>query len=200
MAISETLAPDQLLTSTQVGDLLQVNPSSVKKWVNDGHIVAFRTPGGHRRIRAADLIAFLEQHKIPVPASLTNAARRRVIVVDHDHAQLKAIGRGFKRWTDKLEVVLVDNGVDALVELGNARPHALVIDVHMPTLDGLEVCKRLRANPATKDIAVLMTSGRLTVELEHAARAAGARRLLRKPLDVNQVLEEVGLAPPSTAR
>ena len=44
--IPETIDPDSLLTSTQVGNLLQVNPSSVKKWVNDGHIIAFRTPGG----------------------------------------------------------------------------------------------------------------------------------------------------------
>ncbi len=65
----ETIAPDQLLTSTQVGNLLQVNPSSVKKWVNDGHIIAFRTPGGHRRIRASDLVMFLDHHKRPSSAT-----------------------------------------------------------------------------------------------------------------------------------
>ncbi len=197
---TETIEPDQLLTSTQVGNLLQVNPSSVKKWVNDGHIVAFRTPGGHRRIRAADLIAFLDQHKIPVPRSLSNAARRRVIAVDDDPIQLKALGRAFKRWSDKIEVTLVDNGIDALVEIGSVRPHALVLDVYMPGLDGIEVCKRLKSNPATRDIAVIVTSGRMTAEIEQAARAAGARRVLRKPVDVNAIVEEVGLSPPLAAR
>lgn len=196
----ETIDPDQLLTSTQVGNLLQVNPSSVKKWVNDGHIVAFRTPGGHRRIRAGDLIQFLDQHKIPVPRSLSNAARRRVIAVDDDSIQLKALGRAFKRWADKVDLTLVDNGIDALVEVGSVRPHALIIDVYIPGLDGVEVCRRLKSNPATKDIAVIVTSGRMTAEIEQAARAAGARRVLRKPVDVNVIVEEVGLSPPSAAR
>jgi excisionase family DNA binding protein len=198
--IPETIAPDQLLTSTQVGNLLQVNPSSVKKWVNDGHIVAFRTPGGHRRIRAADLVVFLDHHKIPVPRVLSNAARRRVIAVDDDTIQLKALGRAFKRYADKVELTMVENGIDALVEIGSSRPHALLIDVYMPGIDGIEVCRRLKSNPATKDIAVIITSGRMTGELEQSARAAGARRVLRKPVDVATVLEELGLTVPGPSR
>ncbi len=198
--IPETIAPDSLLTSTQVGNLLQVNPSSVKKWVNDGHIVAFRTPGGHRRIRALDLVAFLDQHKIPVPRQLQNAGKRRIVAVDDDLTQLRALGRSFKRWSDKLDVVLVDNGVDALVEVGASRPHGLVIDVFLPGLDGIEVCRRLKANAATKDLTIIVTSGRLTSDLEQAARAAGARRCLRKPVDVTAVIEELGLGLPNPSR
>lgn len=189
----ETITPEHLLTSTQVGVLLQVNPSSVKKWVNDGHIVAFRTPGGHRRIRASDLVAFLDQHRIPIPKPLAGAARRRMIVVDDDPAQLRGMGRAFRRWADKIDITYVDNGIDALIEVGAVRPHALVIDVYMPGLDGLEVCRRLRANPATRELILIVTSGRLTAELEQAARATGVRRVLRKPVDVTAIVEELGL-------
>ncbi len=195
--IPETIDPDSLLTSTQVGNLLQVNPSSVKKWVNDGHIIAFRTPGGHRRIRALDLVAFLDAHKIPVPRQLQNAGKRRIVAVDDDITQLRALGRSLKRWSDKLDVTLVDNGVDALLEVGAARPHGLLIDVFLPGIDGIEVCRRLKANAATKDIAIIVTSGRLTSELEQAARSAGARRVLRKPVDVTAVIEELGIAAPA---
>jgi excisionase family DNA binding protein len=198
--IPETIDPDSLLTSTQVGNLLQVNPSSVKKWVNDGHIIAFRTPGGHRRIRALDLVAFLDNHKIPVPRPLQNAGKRRIVAVDDDITQLRALGRSLKRWSDKLDVTLVDGGVDALLEVGASRPHGLLLDVFMPGIDGIEVCRRLKANPATKDIAIIVTSGRLTSELEQAARGAGARRVLRKPVDVTAVIEELGIAPPAPSR
>lgn len=197
----DLISPEQLLTSTQVGVLLQVNPSSVKKWVNDGHIVAFRTPGGHRRIRAADLVSFLDQHKIPIPRPLSAAAKRRIVVADDDPAQLRGMGRAFRRWADKLEVTFVDNGVDALVEVGAVRPHALVIDVYMPGLDGIEVCRRLRANPTTRDLVLIVTSGRMTPELEQVARQTGARRVLRKPVDVTAIVEELGLAvlPPQAS-
>lgn len=198
--IPETIAPDSLLTSTQVGNLLQVNPSSVKKWVNDGHIIAFRTPGGHRRIRALDLVAFLDHHKIPVPRQLADAGKRRLVCVDDDVAQLRALGRSLKRWADKLDVILVDNGVDALLEVGAQRPHGLLIDVFLPGIDGIEVCRRLKANAATKDLAIIVTSGRLTSDLESSAKNAGARRVLRKPVDVTAVVEELGLASPHLSR
>jgi excisionase family DNA binding protein len=192
----ETIDPDQLLTSTEVGNLLQVNPSSVKKWVNEGYIIAFRTPGGHRRIRAADLVVFLDQHKIPVPRALQEAGRRRVIIVDDDTGQLKALGRVLKRHGDRIDLSLVDNGIDALIRVGSSRPHLVVMDVYMPGLDGVEVCRRLKANADTKETEVILTSARMTADLETAARAAGARRALRKPIDVAAILEEVGV--PST--
>jgi excisionase family DNA binding protein len=58
------------LTSHQAADLIQVNPSSVNKWVKEGRIPAYRTPGGHRRIQAADLVAFLTEYAMPVPVPL----------------------------------------------------------------------------------------------------------------------------------
>ncbi len=190
----EIIPAEALLTSTQVGVLLQVNPSSVKKWVNDGHIVAFRTPGGHRRIRASDLVSFLDQHRIPIPPPLASAARRRMVIVDDDPAQLRGMGRALRRWADKVDVTYADNGVDALIAVGSTRPHALVIDVYMPGLDGIEVCRRLRANAATRDLTIIVTSGRVTPELEHAAHSVGVRRVLRKPVDVTAIVDELGLA------
>lgn len=66
----ENITPDTYLTSHETGKLLQMNPSSINKWVKEKRIECFRTPGGHRRIKAADLVAFLKQHKMPIPARL----------------------------------------------------------------------------------------------------------------------------------
>jgi len=97
-------------------------------------------------------------------------------------------------------VILVDNGVDALLEVGAQRSHGLLIDVFLPGIDGIEVCRRLKANAATKDLAIIVTSGRLTSDLESSAKNAGARRVLRKPVDVTAVVEELGLASPHLSR
>lgn len=66
----EKIEPDTYLSSHEVGEMLQCNPSSVNKWVKEGKIVAHRTPGGHRRMRAADVIAFLREFKMPIPKAL----------------------------------------------------------------------------------------------------------------------------------
>ena len=47
---------------------------------------------------------------------------------------------------------------------------------------------------STRDLVLIVTSGRMTAELEQVARATGARRVLRKPVDVTAIVEELGLA------
>jgi len=185
---------DRLLTSHQVGELLQVNPSSINKWVNDGRIQAFRTPGGHRRIRVGDLVAFLEKHQMPVPKTLATMTRRRLLVVDDNVKQLDALKRRLKTHSDRVELATAANGIDALVQVGAFKPHLIVLDVFMGELDGLEVCRRLKANPDTRGIDVLMTSGQLTPTVEEDAQRAGALRCLPKPIDLSAVLEQLGLS------
>lgn len=66
----KSLSPESLLTTYQIAELLQVHPGSVCKWTRDGKLRTFFTPGGHRRIRAADLAAFCTEHNMAIPAPL----------------------------------------------------------------------------------------------------------------------------------
>jgi excisionase family DNA binding protein len=189
------IAPHQLLTSTEVGQLLQMNASSVKKWIDDGLIRAFRTPGGHRRIRGSDLVVFLEGQNMPVPPELTDLARRRVLVVDDDPALLKAVARALKRHTnDSVEVRTAQNGIDALVLVGSFRPSWVVLDMLMPGIDGLEVCRRLHASHK-RELGVIAVSGHWTAPLERKALQAGAVRCLDKPLDARGLAAIVASTP-----
>jgi excisionase family DNA binding protein len=189
------IVPGQVLTSREVGDLLQANASSVKKWIDDGHLSAHRTPGGHRRIRASDLVHFMDAHAIPIPDELQGAGRRRLLVVDDDPGQLRAIARSLKRYEDAIDVVATSNGIDALVLVGSFRPHVVLLDVYMPGLDGLEVCRRLTKRPETHNIQVILVSGGFTAVLEKKALEAGAARCLKKPLTPKVILD--CLRPPT---
>ncbi len=184
---------DQLLTSHEVGDLLQVNPSSVKKWVNEGRITAFRTPGGHRRIRVADLVEFLDRHAMPIPRKLAGVSRRRLLIVDDDAVHLRALERRLRPHKSRIHLEMTDNGIDALVLVGAFKPHLIVLDVYMPELDGLEVCRRLKMKPETRDINVIIHSAHLTRAIEENALSAGAVCALAKPIEIKTVLECLGL-------
>lgn len=180
---------DSLLTSYQVGAILQVNPSSVNKWVKDGRIEAFRTPGGHHRIRAGDLVQFLHEHSMPVPRKLENADRRRVLIVDDDPKQLEAIERLFKPYERYVELRMIEQGVDALVQVGSFRPHLIILDIVMPGVDGIEVCERLKGMPETEEMKVVLASGQLTPENEERGKQAGAALILQKPIEVDRILD-----------
>ncbi len=188
---------DRLLTSSEVGALLQVTSGSVKKWVDEGRLVAFRTPGGHRRVRVSDLLQFLDVHQMPVPRVLESTARRRLLIVDDDPMQLKALARAFKRHADRVDVLTASNGIDALVHVGSFRPHFVLLDIVMPGIDGLEVCRRLKQNPETNGIGVIVVSGHLTALMSRKALDAGALRCLEKPINLGEVME---LLVPSNPR
>ena len=185
---------DELLTSHEVGDLLQVNPSSVKKWVNEGRIIAFRTPGGHRRIRVSDLVEFLDKHSMPIPRKLAGVSRRRLLIVDDDAVHLRVLERRLRPHKSRMAVQLVENGIDALVLVGSFKPHLIVLDVYMPELDGIEVCRRLKMKPETSSIGVIIHSAHLTRAIEENALAAGAICAVAKPIELKMVLENLGLA------
>jgi acetolactate synthase-1/2/3 large subunit len=105
------------------------------------------------------------------------------VLVDDDSLQLRAIERTLRRYSH-VELRTADNAIDAMLAIGASKPDIVILDVFMPGLDGLEACRRIKANPATRDIQVVMTSSAFTEEIDASARAAGATFSLPKPLDL----------------
>lgn len=113
----------------------------------------------------------------------------RVLVVDDDALQLRAIQRA-TRSHKHVELLTADNAIDALLHVGASRPDVVIMDIFMPGLDGLEACRRIKANPETRDVEVLLASAGMSPELETRARAAGAERAIPKPIDIPLLLEQ----------
>ena len=111
----------------------------------------------------------------------------RVLIVDDDRLQLRALERRARDLED-LEVTVVDNAIDALLRIGSLQPDVVVLDAFMPGVDGLEACRRLTSSPSTRDTKVILTSAAMTPDLERAAIAAGAHRVLAKPIDLRALL------------
>ena len=179
---------DQLYTTHDISRLLQVDPSTVSKWIDRGILLAFRTPGGHRRVRSADLRTFLITHQMPVPEEL-GSGTVKLLVVDDERQQLDAIKRAFKPYAAQVELTLTSSGVEALLVVSENKPHGMLIDLNMPDIDGLEVCRRIRARKPLESVRLITMTSNLTPELEEQSREAGALACLAKPFEVQQVLE-----------
>jgi two-component system cell cycle response regulator DivK len=73
------------------------------------------------------------------------------------------------------------NGFQALEKATEHRPDLILTDIAVPGLDGIELCRRLRADARTRDIPLLAITGYADRQYEDRARAAGADRVLIKP-------------------
>ncbi len=188
----------RLLTSHEVANLLQASPSSVLKWIEQGKLKAFRTPGGHRRVASDELVGFLRAHQLPVPPELEEE-KVRLLVIDDEAPYLRALGALLARADARVEVDLAQSALDGLLKVGLTLPQVVLLDSYMPGMDGLEVCKRLKQSAQTAHIAVLAMSGRPSAELEKKFLEAGAAAFLAKPIQPTAVLsklEALGLVRP----
>ncbi|WP_040792126.1 response regulator transcription factor [Nocardia paucivorans] len=108
----------------------------------------------------------------------------RILVVDDDRAVRESLRRSltFNGYTVDLAV----DGLDALEKAAGQRPDALVLDVMMPRLDGLEVCRRLRSTG--DDLPILVLTARDSVSERVAGLDAGADDYLPKPFALEELL------------
>jgi acetolactate synthase I/II/III large subunit len=108
--------------------------------------------------------------------------------------QLRAIERVL-RDQYQVELMLADNAIDAMIAVGAFKPDLVVMDVIMPGLDGIEACRRIKSNPETHDVQVVLASAMMSPELERAARQVGAKRAISKPIDLAELLGATRVAP-----
>ncbi|MHA7628165.1 response regulator [Corallococcus sp. M7] len=183
-----TAMTDQLYTTHDISRLLQVDPSTVSKWIDRGILMAFRTPGGHRRVRSTDLRTFLVTHQMPVPEEL-GSSTVRLLVVDDERPVLDAIKRAFKPHANQVELQTTTSGVEALLLVSEQKPHGMIIDLNMPDIDGIEVCKRIRARKQMEGVRLITMTSNHSPDVVEQSKQAGAVACLAKPLDVTQVME-----------
>lgn len=114
----------------------------------------------------------------------------RVLLCDDEIHILRAAE--FKLSRAGFDVVCKANGLEAWEEIQRQKPDILITDCQMPRLDGLELCKRIRENPATRDLPVLMLTAK-GYELSHAEMKEryGILAVIAKPFSPRELLERV---------
>jgi len=123
---------------------------------------------------------------------------RTVMVVD-DEAEVRESISEYLR-TEGFEVVEAANGLEALVQVKRIRPAAVILDLMMPRLGGLDALKRIRAFDA--GITVVVVTGTRDEELQRQALSLGAGAFLTKPFAMDALLAAVdgSKAPPAGSR
>ncbi len=182
-------------TTFQVAKFLGVSPPTVVNWVNSGLLPAQRTPGGHRRLRAGDVTTFARAYNYPVPPQLAEAAaeaageelERRVLIVDdeRDFAQTVA---DYLQLKGNWEVEIADSGFAAGLTVARFQPTVVLMDILMPDMDGFEVLRMLRQDPANRRTPVIACTAYRDAAVEERARAEGFDAYMEKPIKFDRLL------------
>ena len=121
--------------------------------------------------------------------SLDDTAEEAILLVDDNPTNLQLLfetldGRGYK-------LLIAKDGKSALSIAGKAQPNLILLDIMMPEIDGYEVCRQLKANPATAEIPVIFLSALTETKDKVQGLDLGAVDYVTKPFQPDEVIARV---------
>ncbi len=119
----------------------------------------------------------------------TNQEKQKVLVIDDEENIIEFIRLGLRY--EGFHVESASDGEQGVTAAQRINPDLVILDVMMPGIDGLEVCRRLRDNPTTHDVPILMLTAKDEVKDRIIGLKTGADDYLTKPFDFDELLERI---------
>ncbi len=171
----------------QLAEELGVSVQTVQRWVDAGHIKAWKTVGGHRKIDADSADAWIRAMRAGSEATETTLAAMtdaplRALLVDDDAAFLDVVATLVADVMPGAVVEKQSNGFQALQSMARVTPDLLVTDIVMPHIDGLEMLRHVAAQAARPSLVVVTSVLTLDDVQRRGALPAGVE-FLPKPLE-----------------
>lgn len=116
-------------------------------------------------------------------------AKGTILVVEDDRSLADVLSYNLRQ--EGYEVHLAHDGQDAIAQVQIKQPDLVVLDLMLPVIDGLEVCRQIRAHPSTRDVLVIMLTAKEEESDELIGFTLGANDYVTKPFSVKVLLQRV---------
>jgi two-component system, OmpR family, phosphate regulon response regulator PhoB len=116
-------------------------------------------------------------------------AKTKVLVIEDDRSLAEVLSYNLKQ--GGYEVLVATDGQDGLLQAQIKSPDIVILDLMLPIIDGLDVCRRLRADSSTKDLLIVMVTAKAEESDELIGFSLGADDYVTKPFSVKVLLERI---------
>jgi len=174
---------EKTYTTFDISEMLDVYSSTVARWIDNGSLKAYVTPGGHRRVRKRDLLNFLQLHNMPLPLNLRKE-KTRILVVEDEKVLLGNIEKFFKK-NNEYEVFTATDGFKAGQSVIDNEPDIVILDIMLPGVDGFDICRSIKER--NSKIKVLIMSGYNIDEFRDEIKQCGAGGFIAKPFELEEL-------------
>jgi two-component system phosphate regulon response regulator PhoB len=116
-------------------------------------------------------------------------AKQRILIIEDERTLVKTLEYNFER--EGYEVLSSHDGVEGLRKAQTILPDLIMLDLMLPAMNGLEVCRELRAGEKTKDIPIIMLTARAEETDQVVGFSMGADDYVTKPFQIRVLVERV---------
>ena len=183
------LPPDKpYLTARDVARLLMVSSNTIRLWTEKGLLKSELTLGGHRRFLRAD-VAHLLQTRANQPVRKAPT----VLIIEDEPALAQVLADGLRKALPHVVVVVAANGFSGGLLALQHKPDVVLLDLMMPGMDGVEVCRLLKSQTETRAIRIIAITGHADADRVESVIAEGAEDCLFKPVRLHKLLQALRL-------
>lgn len=115
----------------------------------------------------------------------------RKVLLAEDEEDIQKVARMSLQFQGRWEVIVAGNGEECLAKVSTERPDLILLDAMMPRMDGYETCRRLKADPATRDIPVIFLTAKAQESEIRKGLELGAVGYLVKPFDPMRLASQI---------
>ena len=180
----------EIFTTFEIAQLCSVDITTVINWINAEKLKAYKTPGGHRRVKRQDLLDFFQKYNMPVPAEMIKDSAVAVVVDDEAEIRKMVIRVLHGKWPD-LKIYEAEDGFAAGKMVSDHVPSLVVLDIKLPGIDGKQVCQIIRRDDRLKNTKIIAITGFDSPEVRSGIIAAGADGYLPKPFMPQDLIKSV---------
>jgi excisionase family DNA binding protein len=177
------------LTLGDISRYCHVDRVTVQRWVKNGLIQAYRTPGGHYRASKGNFRRFLRQNNMPIFPEFFQDVPYRILLADQPEDELKTLVSHLEKADAGYEIKAGGSGREALILLGQFQPDLVVLNPQLDGLGGPSVCGEIKKMFPGGHFQILAVVGKGGNPEE--CLAAGADKSLKKPLEAGTFLSTV---------
>lgn len=179
----------EVFTTGEVADICQISQQTVIRCFDNGRLRGFRVPGSRfRRVPRESLVQFMRENGIPI--ARLQRGKKRILIVDDD-PEIVDMLRDLLQADGRFEVKTAGTGYDAGLLTQQFNPDLMILDYMLPDINGNVVLERVRKNHELAHIKVVLVSGVVNPEEVQALLAAGANDFIKKPFDINHLIQRI---------
>ncbi len=161
-------------STAEVARRFGVSIPTVQRWVDQGHLKAWKTVGGHRRIDADSAERFFHSQR---------GAPTCVLIVDDNPDDRDLLCALVEAALPDAVINLAGNGFEGLVSLGQHQPDVVITDIVMPHMDGIEMLRHICTDSPVRPRLVMAVSSRTEAQVAEAGTLPAGVQFLPKPID-----------------
>jgi CheY-like chemotaxis protein len=171
-----------------VAKICKVSKKTVLNWIYKGALKAFTTFGGHYRVWPGDLNKFMMSAGIDVPFQYVDERQTTFLIVDDDEAYSLLLKEAICNGFPNADVITTDDGYEALLLIGERKPHVVLLDLKMPKVDGFQVLDLLMSRKKDNTLKVVVLSAYVDAETRERLSNTVTDEVWEKSKDIHDLL------------